>query len=49
MWKYLVEENVRKDQISNVSCRNEYRPIVVNNRYKLEEKYEREYKDMVKE
>ena len=44
MWKYLVEKNIRASQVSNVGYRNEYRLIVVNNRYKLEEKYQREYK-----
>jgi len=45
----LVEKNIKVGQVSNVSCRSEYRLMIANNRYKLEEKYEREYKDMVKE
>ena len=48
MWKYLVEKNIRASQVSNVGYGNEHRPIVVNDRHKLEEKYQREYKDMVK-
>ena len=49
MWKCLVEKNIRVDQIGNISSGSEHRPIVVNNRHKLEEKCEREYKNMVKE
>ena len=49
MWRCLVEENVKVGQVSNVGCGSEYRPMVANNRHKLEEKYKREYKDMVKE
>ena len=49
MWRCLVEENVRADQVSNVGCGNEHRPIVANDRHKLKEKCEREYKDMVEE
>jgi len=49
MWRCLVEENVRAGQVSNVDCGNEHRPMVANDKHKLEEKYEREYKDMVKE
>ena len=49
MWRCLVEENVRAGQVSNVGHESEHRPMVANNRHKLEEKYEREYKDMVKE
>jgi len=48
MWRYLVEENVRVGQISNVGCGSEHRPVVVNN-CKLEENYRREYKSMVRE
>ena len=48
MWRCLVEENVRAGQVSNVGCGSEHGPMVANNRHKLEEKYEREYKDMVK-
>ena len=48
MWRCLVEKNVRAGQVSNVGCESEPRPIVANNKHKLEEKYEREYKDMVK-
>ena len=44
----MVKENVRTSQVSNVGYENKYRLIVVNNKYKLEEKYEREYKDIVK-
>ena len=44
MWRCLVKENVRAGQVSDVGYRNEYRLIVANNRYKLEEKYQREYK-----
>jgi len=46
MWRCLVEKNVRVDQISNVGCKSEHGPVVVNNR-KLEENYEREYKGMM--
>jgi len=46
MWRCLVEKNVRAGQ--NVGCGNEHRPMVANDRHKLEEEYEREYKDMVK-
>ena len=49
MWRCLVEKNIRASQVSNVSCGSEHRPIVANNKYKLEEQYEREYEDMVKE
>ena len=49
IWRYLVEENVRVGQVSNVGSGSEHRPMVANNRHKLEEKYEREYKDMVEE
>jgi len=49
MWRCLVEENVRAGQVSNIYCGSEHRLMVVNNRHKLEEKYKREYKDMVKE
>ena len=35
-------------QVSNVGCGSEHRPMVANNKHKLEEKYKREYKDMVK-
>ncbi len=45
----MVKENVRVSQIGNVGSGSEHRPIVANNRHKLEKKYEREYKDMVKE
>ena len=48
MWRCLVKENIRAGQISNVGYGNEHRPMVANDRHKLEEKYEREYKDMVK-
>ena len=48
MWRYLVEENVKVGQVSNVGCESEYRTMVANNKYKLEEKYKKEYKDMVK-
>ena len=48
MWRCLVEENVRAGQVSNVGCGNEHRPMVANDRHKLEEKCEREYKDMMK-
>ena len=34
MWRCLVKKNVRADQVNNVDCENEHRPIVVNNRYK---------------
>jgi len=46
MWRCLVEENVRAGQVSDVGCENEHRPMVVNDR--LEENYERKYKDIVK-
>jgi len=36
------------DQVINVGCGSEYRLVVVNNRYKLEEKYKKEYKDMMR-
>ena len=49
IWRYLVEKNVRAGQVSNIHYGSEHRPMVVNNRHKLEEKYKREYKDMVKE
>ena len=49
IWRYLVEENVRVGQVSNVGSGSEHRPMMANNRHKLEEKYEREYKDMVEE
>jgi len=49
MWRCLVKENVRVGQISNVSCKSKYRPIVANNRHKLKENYKRKYKDIVKE
>jgi len=45
MWRCLVEKNVRAGQ---VGCGNEHGPMVANDRHKLEEEYEREYKDMVK-
>jgi len=48
MWRCLVKKNVRVGQVSNVGCGNEHRLIVVNDRYKIEEKYEKEYKDTVK-
>ena len=48
MWRYLVEENVRVGQVSNVGYGSEHRPVVANNR-KLEENYGREYKGMVRE
>jgi len=48
MWRCLVEENVRADQVSNVGCRSKHRPVVANN-CKLEEIYGREYKGMVRE
>jgi len=48
MWRCLVEKNVRVDQVSNVGCKNEHRLTVVNNRHKIKEKYEKEYKDIVK-
>ena len=47
IWRCLVEKNVRVGQISNVGYGSEHRPMVANNRHKLEEKYKREYKDMV--
>jgi len=47
MWRCLVEKNVRAGQVSNISCRSEHGPVVMN--YKLKEKYEREYKRMVRE
>jgi len=40
MWRYLVEENVRAGQVSNVGCGSEHGPVIMNN-HKLEEKYER--------
>jgi len=49
IWRCLVEENARVGQVSNVGCGSEHRPMVAKNRHKLEEKYEREYKDMVEE
>ena len=49
IWRCLIEENVRVGQVSNVGCESDHRPVVVNNRHKLEEKYKREYKDMVRE
>ena len=48
MWRCLVEKNVRAGQVSNIGCENEHGLIVVNDRHKLEEKYEREYQDIVK-
>ena len=48
MWRCLVEENIRVDQVSNVGCGSEHGPVVTNN-HKLEEKYEREYKGMMRE
>jgi len=39
MWRWLVKENVRVGQVSDVGCENRQRPIVANNRYKLKEKY----------
>ena len=48
MWRCLVEENVRAGQVSNVGCGSEHGPVVANN-HKLEEKYGREYKGMVRE
>ena len=47
MWRCLVKKSVRVDQISNVGYGSEYRLIVANNRYKLEEKYKKEYKNIV--
>ena len=47
MWRCLVEKNVRVGQVSNVSCESEYGPVVINN-HELEEKYKKEYKDMVR-
>jgi len=32
-------QDVTVGQISNIGCRNGQRPIVANNRHKLEEKY----------
>jgi len=49
IWRCLVEKNVRAGQVSNIHYGSEHRPMVVNNRHKLEGKYKREYKDMVKE
>ena len=40
--------NVRAGQVSNVGCENEHKPMVVNDRHKLEENYERKYKNMMK-
>ena len=48
MWRCLVEENVRVGQVSNVGCGSEHGLVIANN-YKLEENYEREYKNMVRE
>jgi len=48
MWRCLVEKNVRAGQVSNVGYGNEHGPMVANDRHKLEEEYERVYKDMVK-
>ena len=48
MWRCLVKKNIRVDQISNVGCGSEHGPVVTNN-HKLEEKYERVYKRMVRE
>jgi len=48
IWRFLVEENVRAGQVSNVGCRSEHRPVVVNN-HKLKENYRREYKSMIRE
>ena len=39
MWKCLVEKNVRACQVSNIGHKNEHRPMVANDRHKLEEKY----------
>jgi len=36
-------------QISNVSYGSKHRPMVANNRHKLKEKYEREYRNMMEE
>ena len=47
MWRCLVEKNVRVGQISNIGCGSEHRPVVMNN-HKLEEKYEKEYKGIVR-
>jgi len=47
MWRCLVEKNVRVGQVSNVNCGSEYGPVVMNY-HKLEEKYEKEYKNMVR-
>ena len=49
IWRCLVKKNVRAGQVSNIHYGSEHRPMVVSNRHKLEEKYKREYKDMVKE
>ena len=48
MWRCLVAENVKADQVSNVSCGSKHRPVAANN-HKLEENYGREYKGMVRE
>ena len=45
MWRCLVERNVRMGQVSNVGCKNGQRPMVVNNRHKLEKKYQHNYKE----
>ena len=49
MWRCLIEESVRASQVSNVGCESEHRPMVANNRHKLEGKYEKKYKDIVEE
>jgi len=32
-------------QVSNIGCKNGQRPMVVNNRHKLEKKYQHNYKE----
>ena len=37
-------QDVTVDQINNIGCGNEQRPMVANNRHKLEERYQYNYK-----
>ena len=39
MWRCLVKENIRVGHVSDIGYGNRQRPIVVNNKHKLEEKY----------
>ena len=46
MWRCLIKKNIKISQVSNIGCKSKHRPIIA---HKLEEKYVREYKDMIRE